>query len=189
MSDSFDLHDVDLLTVGTVGEPGNRVFYLQAKAGPELVTLKLEKQQVKALADSVQNVLADLPQPGDLPTELELVEPIEAAWAVAVLGLGYDEATDRIVLVARAAGFAPDDDEGDDEGDDEDDDLLAVLARRPGDQAASARFTATREQVAALAIRGRLLVESGRPPCPVCGYPLESGHVCPRLNGHRPPKL
>ena len=188
MSESFDLHDVDLLTVGTVGEPGSRVFYLQAKAGSELVTLKLEKQQVKALADSVQNVLADLPQPGDLPTAMDLIEPVQPAWAVAVLGLGYDEATDRIILVARAAGFIPDDDE---EDEDEDDPLAALLgvSGLSGDEAASARFTATREQVAALAIRGRLLVESGRPPCPVCGYPLESGHVCPRLNGHRPPKL
>jgi len=106
VSESFDLHDVDLLTVGTVGEPGSRVFYLQAKAGSELVTLKLEKQQVKALADSVQNVLADLPQPGDLPTAMDLIEPVEAAWAVAMLGLGYDEAPDRVILMAREVGFA-----------------------------------------------------------------------------------
>ena len=165
MSESFELHDVDRLTVGTVGEPGERVFYLQARAGAHVVTLKLEKLQVAALADSVQEVLADLPQPGELPTDLELDEPVEPAWVVGAIGLGYDEVVDRIILLVQEVT-------GDDEGEE-----------------ASARFHATREQVAALAIRGRLLVESGRPPCPVCGFPLDAtGHVCPRLNGHRPPR-
>jgi uncharacterized repeat protein (TIGR03847 family) len=175
MPDSFDLTDVDRLTVGTVGPTGKRVFYLQARAGSELVTVKIEKQQVSALARYLGEVLRDLPDVGDLPGDLELEEPIEPQWAVGSLGITYDDATDRIVLVAQEVGIAADEEEEDDELEPEG----AVL-----------RITATREQVAAMAIRGTALVEAGRPPCPLCGYPLDpSGHVCPKTNGHRPPTL
>jgi uncharacterized repeat protein (TIGR03847 family) len=177
MNESFDLSDVDRLTVGTVGPTGKRTFFLQARAGGELVTVKLEKQQVAALAQYLGQVLADLPRPGHLPDELELEEPVQPSWVVGVLGVTYDDATDRVVLVAQeAVAVGEEEEEEDDEEDDEDG---AVL-----------RITATREQVAALAIRGTALVEAGRPACPLCGYPLDpSGHVCPRTNGHRAPTL
>jgi uncharacterized repeat protein (TIGR03847 family) len=164
---AYELSDVDRLTVGTQGPPGRRVFLLQARAGAEIVTVKLEKQQVGALARYLGEVLADLPDVGALPGELELDEPAEPRFAVGVLGVTYDDATDRIVLVAQEAA------------EDEDDPDADVL-----------RVTATREQVAALAIRGTALVEAGRPPCPLCGYPLDpAGHVCPKTNGHRAPTL
>ena len=164
---SYELSDVDRLTVGTQGPAGQRVFYLQARAGAEVVTVKLEKQQVGALARYLGEVLADLPDVGALPGELELEEPVEPRFVVGVLGVTYDDATDRIVLVAQEAS------------EEEDDPDAAVL-----------RVTATREQVAALAIRGTALVEAGRPPCPLCGYPLDpAGHVCPKTNGHRAPTL
>lgn len=167
--ENFDLTDVDRITVGTVGTPGQRVFLLQARAGAEVVTVKLEKQQVSALARYLAEVLADLPDVGDLPAELELEEPTEPRFVVGVMGVTYDDATDRIVLVAQEAT-------AEEEAQDEDGGVL--------------RVTATREQIAALAIRATALVEAGRPPCPLCGYPLDpSGHVCPRTNGHRAPKL
>ena len=166
--EQFDLTDVDRLTVGAVGPPGRRLFLLQARAGAEVVTVKLEKQQVGALARYLADVLADLPEVGDLPSDLELDEPAEPRFAVGVLGVTYDDATDRIVLVAQEV-----------EAEEEEEPDGAVL-----------RVTATREQVAALAIRGTALVEAGRPPCPLCGYPIDpSGHVCPRTNGHRAPTL
>jgi uncharacterized repeat protein (TIGR03847 family) len=174
MADAFELSDVDRITVGTVGPAGRRVFLLQARAGAEIVTVKLEKQQVGALARYLADVLSDLPDVGALPGELELEEPAEPRFVVGVLGVTYDDATDRVVLVAQEAG-----EQGEDEDDPLDDPDAAVL-----------RVTATREQVAALAIRGTALVEAGRPPCPLCGYPLDpSGHVCPRTNGHRAPTL
>jgi uncharacterized repeat protein (TIGR03847 family) len=161
---SFELFDVDRLTVGTVGPPGKRVFLLQARSGAQLVTLKIEKQQVAALSEYLAQILSDLPSPGDLPTDLDLDEPAEPDWIIGALGVTYDETTDRILLVAEEA-VAEDDTEGE-----------------------VARLAATREQVAALAIRGVSLVEAGRPPCPLCGFPLDpAGHVCPRSNGHRPP--
>jgi uncharacterized repeat protein (TIGR03847 family) len=174
VNNSYDLSDVDHLTVGTVGPAGKRVFYLQARAGGERVTLKLEKQQVSALAQYLAKVLEDLPAIGDLPGDLELEEPVEPEWTIGALGVTYDDATDRVVLLAQEV--VPVDEERDEEVVDDD---TAVV-----------RITATREQVAALAIRGTALVEAGRPSCPLCGYPLDpSGHVCPRTNGHRAPTL
>ena len=171
---SFDLPSVDRLTVGTVGPVGQRTFYLQARQANQLVTLKVEKQQVSALAQFLGGMLADLPAVGDLPdpNDLELEQPADEEWAVGTLQISYDAEADQVVILAEEAVFADPDAEAEEEG----------------PPAAVARIGATREQVAAIAIRGTALVEAGRPPCPLCGHPLDpSGHVCPRTNGHRPP--
>jgi uncharacterized repeat protein (TIGR03847 family) len=168
LSSSFELPDVDRITVGTVGEPGQRTFYLQARMGAQLVTLKMEKQQVGALAQFLGTLLAELPRPGHLPTELDLEEPALAEWSVGSIQLSYDTELDRVLIIVEEVVF--EDEEG--------------TEPRPG----IARFGATREQVSAMAIQGTQLVESGRPPCPLCGNPLDpAGHACPRTNGHRPP--
>jgi len=165
LSSSFELDNVERITVDAVGEPGLRVFFLQARQGGALVTLKLEKSQVAALCTYVGELLQDLPRPGHLPEDLDLEQPAVAEWVVGTLGVTYSEEIDRFLLVAEEVG-------------EEDDDL------------GEARFVLTREQMAALAVRGTQLVASGRPPCPLCGYPLEpEGHQCPRTNGHRPPTL
>ena len=165
MSESYDLPDVDKLTVGTVGEPGRRVFLLQARHGSQVVTLKLEKSQTAALGAYIARLLEDLPSTAVLPEDLELEEPLEPEWIIGSMGVAYDDVLDRLVLVAEEA--VADDEE-----------------------AARARFSLTREQVAALARRSTQLVEAGRPPCQLCGYPLDpAGHACPRTNGHRPPTI
>jgi len=165
---SYELNDLDRLTVGTVGPPGRRVFLLQARQGAELVTLKVEKGQVRALCQYVGELMQELPRPGHLPegTELELQEPSEPEWAVGSLGISYVEELDRLLLLAEEA------------------------VAEEGGAGDEARLFATREQMAALAIRGTALVEAGRPPCPLCNYPLDpAGHVCPKANGNRPPAL
>jgi uncharacterized repeat protein (TIGR03847 family) len=165
MSGSYELLDVDKLTVGAVGEPGRRLFVLQARHAGQLVTLKLEKAQVVALSAYLTDLLERLPRPAQLPEDLDLEEPVEPEWVIGSLGVSYDEALDRLVLVAEEA----------------------VLE---DEEAAEARFGVTREQMAALAAQGARLAQAGRPPCPLCGYPLDpSGHHCPRTNGHRPPTL
>ncbi|HVM02100.1 MAG TPA: DUF3090 family protein [Acidimicrobiales bacterium] len=165
MGESYELLDVDKLTVGALGKPGQRLFLLQAKAGAQVVTLKVEKVQVAALAAHLAAMLERLPRPGHLPEDLDLEAPAEPEWVVGSLGASYDEALDRLLLVAEEA--VPE-----------------------GEEPAEARFGLTRDQVAALAIRSTRLVEAGRPPCPLCGYPLdERGHDCPRTNGHRAPTL
>lgn len=167
MGRSYELLDVDKLTVGAVGEPGNRVFVLQARHANQLVTLKVEKGQVAALATHLGELLEDLPEPGRLPDDLDLETPVEPEWIVGSLGSAWDDDLDRLLLLVEEA--VP-------EGQEED--------------AAEARIGLTREQMAALALRGAQLVAAGRPPCPLCGYPLDPrGHECPRTNGHRPPAL
>jgi uncharacterized repeat protein (TIGR03847 family) len=173
MSTSFELDDVDHLTTGTIGPPGQRVFYLQAAKGDQLVSLRLEKTLVAALVRYLGALLADLPPAGPLPTDLGLREPVVAEWVVGGLGASYDEQADRVVLLAEE--LVAEEQVGEE------------LLGEDGREGAVARFGATREQVAAFAMHGAGVVEAGRPPCPLCGQPLDAeGHVCARLNGHRP---
>ncbi len=175
MSSSFDLSPVDRITVGTVGPTGKRAFYLQARQAGQLVTLKIEKQQVGALAQLLGELLSDLPSVGALPEELDLEEPVLPEWAIGAMRVEYDPSVDQVVLVAEEVQLV------DEEGEPIDDE---------DDGRGMARFAATREQIAAVAIRGTALVSAGRPPCPLCGFPLDpAGHSCPRTNGHRPPTL
>ena len=162
MSSSFEIPEVDHLTAGAIGPPGKRVFYLQAGHGEHVVSLRLEKTQVAALVAYLAWMLADMPAPADIPsTGMDLIEPVVPEWVVASLGVTYDEEADRVVIMAE--------------------ELV-----EEGEEAARARITATREQVAALSVRGAEAVAAGRPPCPLCGLPLDpEGHTCPRLNGHR----
>jgi uncharacterized repeat protein (TIGR03847 family) len=164
MSD-FDLEQPDRFSAGAIGEPGARVFYLQAAEGAAVVSLRLEKQQVAALAQYLQGILSDLPVvPADeLPTELDLVEPVVPEWVVGTLSVAYDDGEDRIVLQA--------------------DELVDEEADEDGGHA---RFHLTRAQVVAYCEHVEVLLAGGRPPCPICGQPMDpEGHVCPRSNGHR----
>jgi uncharacterized repeat protein (TIGR03847 family) len=164
MSQSFELPSPEHFTCGTVGPPGERVFYVQARQGRRLVTLKSEKEQIRALGEYLAELLDKLPAgTGVKLQEAALVEPIEPAWPIASIGLGYDEDTKRIVLVATAV----------------------VEEEEEGAEAPTAKFAVTREQAAAFVTRAEALMKGGRPICPMCSQPKDpSGHVCPRSNGH-----
>ena len=173
--DSFEFDEVERLTAGTVGPPGQRVFYLQATSSGEVVTLKLEKGQVAALVTYITALLSDLPPTEASTTDMSLIEPVVPEWVVGGLGVSYDELSDRVVLLAQELVVR---DESEGEGDDGDDD----------EDAGVARFTATRQQAAALAARGLERGAAGRPTGSLCGNPIDpEGHVCPRLNGHKRP--
>jgi uncharacterized repeat protein (TIGR03847 family) len=163
VSEGYDLPTPDRFTVGTVGPVGQRLFLLQCRQGPLLLTLKIEKQQVSVLADYLAQIVRDQKRPEHLPDDLSVEEPSEPAWTIGTLGVSYDNINDRVVIVIEE--LVPEDENG-----------------------AIARLSVTREQAAAFAVRAITLVASGRPPCPLCGSPLDpSGHECPRTNGHRPP--
>jgi uncharacterized repeat protein (TIGR03847 family) len=168
----------DRFTTGTVGAPGQRVFYLQVAEDDRVATFKLEKQQVSALADSLAELLTDLAEPSGPPPDASLHEPVIAEWTVGAMGLGYDEDDDRIMVVVQAAGG----DETDDELDALDDlDDLDSLGRPSGP--ATARILLTRSLAAAFVDHAREVVEAGRPPCPFCGRPIDhDGRACPRMN-------
>jgi uncharacterized repeat protein (TIGR03847 family) len=163
MRPSFELDRPDHVTVGAVGAPGQRTFYLQAREADTLVTLKAEKEQVAALAQFLTGLLAKLPTITEaVPDETPLVEPIEPAWNIASLGIGYDEARDRILI--EATEELEDDTE---------------------EEAATARFLVTRRQAAAIVSQANLLMKASRPVCTFCSLPRDpGGHVCPRTNGH-----
>ncbi|PYN08530.1 MAG: hypothetical protein DME02_07510 [Candidatus Rokuibacteriota bacterium] len=159
---SFDFDVPDHFTVGTVGPQGERVFYIQGRQRGRLATLKSEKEQVRALATYLAQLLDKLPTASEAtPQSLDLLEPVEAAWPVASLGLGWDEERQRIVVVAES------------------------VVEEEGDEPATARFAITRAQATAFVERAETLVKAGRAICPMCSQPKDpGGHVCPRSNGH-----
>jgi uncharacterized repeat protein (TIGR03847 family) len=142
----FDLPDVDRFTAGAVGEPGQRVFYLQAVAGSETVTVRCEKTQVAALGEYLAQLLADLPAPDvtSVPNDLELIAPIDPVWIAGQIGVVFDESRDRMVVRVDEMPV----------GDGDEDDSATLVA-------------------------------AGRPPCPLCGRPIDpEGHMCIKTNGH-----
>ena len=169
MSTSYDLPRPDVFTAGTVGPPGQRVFYLQVREGEVTATLLCEKQQVAALAEYFDGLLDDLgPVPYAVASgDLTLEPPVEPVWRVGSIGVAYDEPDDRIVVVLEEITDAEEDDDLDD---------LETSG-------ASVRTRLTRAQVSAFVRHSRDLVSSGRPPCRFCGLPIDpDGHPCPRMN-------
>jgi len=166
----YDLNPVGSITADAIGPPGERVFYLQASHEDTLVTLVLEKEQVQALAISVEQMLEELekrhPQSAaemELISQYDLVlrEPIEPIFRVGQLGLGYDEDSDMLIVVAQELT--------------DDNDEMSVV-----------RFWATRAQMKAMSEHSLRVVDAGRPTCPLCGQPMDQdGHYCPRRNGHQ----
>ena len=179
MSSSFSFDHPDHFTTGTIGEPGHRVFFIQARQDGEVASLRLEKQQVAALGEYLGGILADLPPADALPVveSTATEDPDEIAWVVGRLAVAYEEADDRIVIVAEEfLDIAEEDLEALDL-----DDPASLIAA--GYEPATARFRLTRAQVAAFIVVGDQLVQSGRPPCRLCGQPIDpEGHACPRLN-------
>ena len=162
MSESFLFDSVEMLTVGTLGPRGQRVFYLQCLAEGQLVSLKFEKRQAAALAEYLDRVLRELPEGEEEgpPGDLDMREPVVEAWTIGSLGIAYDQREDRVVIVAEE------------------------LVEDPDAGGASARFGLTRPQVRALVSRTRAVVAAGRPPCPFCLRPLEPSNAdwCPCHN-------
>jgi uncharacterized repeat protein (TIGR03847 family) len=161
--DAEDLGTPDRFTVGTVGPTGERMFMLQCTKGRSVLTVKVEKQQVALLATYLSRLVRELGRPGELPNDLDFDEFVDPEWVVGMVGVSYDDGSDRLVVVIEE--LVDDDETGN---------VVSI--------------SLTREQAAAFAIRATRLVEAGRPPCPLCGLPLDAdGHNCPRTNGHRPP--
>jgi len=167
MSTSFTFDQPDHFTAGAIGEPGQRVFFIQARQDGEVASLRLEKQQVAALGEYLGGILADVGEAEPPTAGAELIEPAIAEWVVRTLAVAYEEADDRILLVAEEL-----------QAEDEDDPEGLRL-----EDAATARFRLTRAQTAAFIERANVLVMSGRPLCRLCGQPMDpDGHPCPRLN-------
>ncbi|MHB1252325.1 MAG: DUF3090 family protein [Acidimicrobiales bacterium] len=149
----------DKVMVGVRGEVGNRLFLLQVRQGRRLVIVKCEKIQLSALAEWLAQVITELGRPGHLPDDFALEPEYEFDFVVGDIAIALDEENETIEVSLESI--------------EEEDNLDLTL---------------TKELAGGLAIAITRLVEAGRPPCPLCGGPLDpKGHDCPRTNGHRPP--
>ena len=167
---NIELHMVNRITIGTVGPPGQRVFLLQAADAIDTVTLKLEKEQARALSHAATDLLENLDEEypieepsldTPLTSDLMLQEPMEPLFGIGQIGLGYDQEQDLIVVVVQEIQFEDNDDP------------------------ATARFWGTRPQMKILSEHAVSVVEQGRPVCPLCDSPIDpEGHFCPKSNGH-----
>jgi uncharacterized repeat protein (TIGR03847 family) len=174
----MDLGTVDRITADAIGEPGMRTFYLQARAGTEMVTVIVEKEQVELLARSVLELLADNPRETAIADvdddEQTLEDPVDPRFRAGRLSIGFDDTEDRFLL--EIDEFVPELEE---------DDPRSLLAGEPE----TVSLWASREQMLALARHGEAVVARGRPRCQFCGNPIDpEGHVCPATNGHRTPR-
>ncbi len=168
----------DRLVIGTIGPPGQRTFYLQVRAGAQLVSIALEKEQSAALATKVDEVLDQLmavegnPHSVPVGTPIELIdndplEPVESRFSTGAMSLGWDPTTAQIVIEAHAM---PDNDPAAEDSawsaEDAENDAEIVRVRIPVGTARA--FTK----------RTREVVGAGRPLCPFCGHPVDAGHIC-----------
>jgi uncharacterized repeat protein (TIGR03847 family) len=150
----------DRVAVGAIGDVGERLFLLQVREGRRIGVIKFEKQQLAAIAEWVTASLDDMGRPAHLPEDLALEPEYEVDMVVSEISVGLDEEARQVHI----DGISSD-------GEDELEVVMSV------------------EWAAALAIAIARLVAAGRPPCPLCGFPLDPrGHDCPRTNGHRPPR-
>jgi uncharacterized repeat protein (TIGR03847 family) len=165
---------------GTIGNPGQRTFFLQARDSGRIVSVALEKVQVAVLADRLNQLLDELETrgiteavPDSSDDEAPLDEPLNEAFRAGVLTLGWDGNSERILVEAREETDDSSEEDVEDLADDAEDgpDLFTVRITPPAARAFVER-----------AVR---VVSSGRPACPLCGQPLDpTGHICPRRNGH-----
>jgi uncharacterized repeat protein (TIGR03847 family) len=185
----------DRFVVGTVGEPGQRTFFLQARAGSRLTSVVLEKEQVAALAERVEEMLDELvrssggesPVPAVSPVELDdvapLDQPIEEEFRVGTMTLAWDSTSQQVVLEIFSVEAS---------GEEEEDEELGEIAEaqaagaEAADEGEVLEVHLTPAHARAFAKRAGNVVAAGRPSCPFCGNPLDpQGHICPRANGFR----
>ena len=181
---SYD--DPERFVAGTVGEPGARTFFLQARAGHRLTSVACEKEQVMALAERLDVMLDEVARRFDrdpaTPTGADdtapLEQPIEEEFRAGTMTLAWEADAERVVIEVFAV-VAVDPAELEEESD-------PVTAAMESDDAEVFVVRITEEQARAFARRAVALVASGRPSCPFCGRPIDAdGHICPRANGYR----
>lgn len=187
MSEDIEFDHVDRITVGAIGPPGRRTFYLQARRGLELVSLVVEKDQVVALAEGTGELFKSEGYPESSlnwdADSMALEQPIGARFRVGTIAIGYAEDRDLVLLECRArtgpAGMGP---EG--EG------VEGIEDVAPGDEdtaGSTVRFWITKAQLEALSAYGMIVAAQGRPLCPLCRVPMDDpeDHRCFATNGHR----
>jgi uncharacterized repeat protein (TIGR03847 family) len=181
----FGFDPPERFVAGTVGQPGERTFFLQAKSGARVTSVALEKIQVAALAERLTDLLDEVRRrlgdevniPPAAPPELEdnapLDTPLLEEFRVGTLALAWDTDDNCVVIEAHAQGQG-----------EEETEIEPLSDEEEGPDVLRVRITPA--QARAFVKRAEQVVSAGRPPCPFCGLPLDpAGHICPRSNGHR----
>lgn len=178
----------DRFVAGTIGVPGQRSFYLQARDGNRLTSVLLEKQQVAILAEHLERILDELsrlmghdlviPEPVERAEDLApLDQPLDEEFRVGTMTLAWDTESDCVAIELFSAVEM---DEDDDEGD--------AMEQTVDGAEASMHVRITPAEARQFIARAQALIQSGRPECPFCEQPINpGGHLCPRANGYRAP--
>jgi uncharacterized repeat protein (TIGR03847 family) len=173
----------DRFVAGAVGQPGDRTFYLQATSSGRVTSVALEKFQVSLLAERIDELLDEVLRqtggaasvPAAAPAALRDDEPLDMPlteeFRVGAIALAWDSDGDRVVIEAQEESEEP---------------VEPLADELPPDSPGVLRVRISAGAARAFAERALQLVAAGRPPCPLCGLPLDAdGHICPRQNGHR----
>lgn len=170
----------DRFVAGTVGQPGNRTFYLQAVHDTRVVSVMLEKQQVAVLAERIGALLAEvhrrfgtpLPPDSDVEDLSPLLTPVDAEFRVGTMGLGWDSEAESVVVELLAVSETEFD--------------ASVILDDAEEGPDAVRVFLSPESAQQFAARSQRVISAGRPPCPLCNEPLDpDGHLCVRTNGYR----
>ncbi|WP_327366438.1 DUF3090 domain-containing protein [Streptomyces sp. NBC_01217] len=195
MSRQVFLYDPpDRFVAGTVGLPGRRTFFLQASSGGRVTSVALEKTQVAALAERIDELLDEVvrrtggnsPVPAVAPMDVTdtapLDAPVEEEFRVGTMALAWDGEEQRMIVEAQAQALVELDVDSDEDLAEAEERLLQDEENGPP----MLRVRLSGAQARAFAKRALDVVNAGRPPCPLCSLPLDpEGHVCPRQNGYR----
>ena len=170
----------DRFIAGTVGQPGNRTFYLQAVHDKRVISVMCEKQQVAVLAERISALLTEVNRRfgTPLPPEAEVIDlsplvmPVDAEFRVGTMGLGWDAEAQSVVVELLAVSDTEFD--------------ASVILDDAEDGPDAVRVFLSPESARQFAARSTRVISAGRPPCPLCDEPLDpEGHLCLRTNGYR----
>lgn len=170
--------DIDRFTVGTIGQPGDRTFFLQFRAGSVLISASLEKSQVAAISERLQYMLKEIrlvhpasPRPALNRDSLPLDIPVMDEFRIGSIAIFYNEESEKIQIDLRELNL----------NDDEVDEDIPLL-----DDVEVIRIFITASQANTFQDRAELVIAAGRQPCPFCSMPINpEGHLCARANGYR----
>jgi uncharacterized repeat protein (TIGR03847 family) len=180
----IDLNPVTHITADAVGQPGQRVFYIQGQMAERTVTLIVEKLQIQTLALGAEEFLREIASryPGLAEASSDYDEaimhiqpPVDPLFRVGELALAYDTESDQAIVIAREIAAADESTESESDTESEEEEEGGVV-----------RFWCKRSQLLAMCQWGLEVANRGRPTCPYCGQPIDpGGHFCPKRNGHK----
>jgi uncharacterized repeat protein (TIGR03847 family) len=175
-----DLNPCIRLTVDAIGKPGQRTFFMQGESEDETITLIFEKIQLQSLIVALIKFFENLHEKypdlnlenGEfLESNMIISPPVDPLFRVGEINLTYEDSTDMVCLVVSELIFPMED---------------PLDLSQTQNEARIINFWSTRDQISQLANWGVILLQKGRPICPLCNEPIEpDGHLCPKKNGHK----